>query len=102
MGCLNELEPQKITLANSADSTHHMNLVFGAQQYTSGATTSYAKGIVYRCELWYGLLGDQECKELAIWPNDNAEFDVASFSEYATDDRGMYPTKIDFFASQLT
>lgn len=51
VGCLDELEPQKIELTKATDSSHDMTLIFGAQRNVNGTTTNYAKGIVYRCEL---------------------------------------------------
>lgn len=51
VGCLDELEPQKIELTKATGSTHDMTLVFGAQRNVNGTTTNYAKGIIYRCEL---------------------------------------------------
>ena len=101
-GKCDELEPSKIQLYNATIRKPNVSLTLGAQKNSNGRYTNYAKGIVHRCEIWEGLLGDSDCKDLVNWPYEKMEFDVVDFGGYSYGFDGDNPTRIDLFASQLT
>lgn len=94
-GCGSEAEPKTWKFTSSGVGSN-LKLALGGWKTTDGYAR-LASGIVHRCEIWKGLLGENECKELASWPRETIEFEIAGFDGYNTADG---QTKMDLFAAQ--
>lgn len=94
-GCGSEAEPKTWKFTSSGVGSN-LKLALGGWKTTDGYAR-LASGIVHRCEIWKGLLGENECKELVSWPRETIEFEIAGFDGYNTADG---QTKMDLFAAQ--
>lgn len=100
-GMFNKIEPQYKKLEMSGNAwSHNGKLVLGG--YINKNTNNYdvAHGVLHHCELYNIALGSEDCKKLAMWPREDAEFTVASFSRQRGVNGGL--SRIDFIAAQST
>lgn len=102
-GMFDKLEPQYKKLELGHDQwTHNNKLVLGGHINKSLGTPFYtgkAHGILHNCELYTMALGTEDCKKLAMWPKEDAEFTIVSFAR----NNGLNGlSKIDLLAAQST
>jgi hypothetical protein len=73
------------TLPPSGSLTTSSGLIFGARKRKStGAYYAKGQGKINYCKVWYGDLGDTECKKIASWIYEKREFAVGSGRAYST------------------
>lgn len=57
-------------------------LVFGSAKADDGMFENFAIGNIYWCKLWYCDLGDDVCRDLAIWTHDKLVLEACGFRKY--------------------
>lgn len=87
---LDKSEPEVVEIARSKTTSADSTLVFGCAKADDGAFENYAVGNIYWCKIWYGDLGDNICKNLALWTHETVGFEVSGFKKYYLTDN---PTK---------
>lgn len=65
-------------------------LTFGVGTYDNAGLSNYSKGVIYWSKLWYGDLGDVECRRIASHTHETLSMVVADLNTYAIAGR---PTK---------
>jgi len=70
-----DLERTKETIGNGT-------LVFGAAKADDGIFENHAIGNVYWAKVWYRDLGDDVCKDLAMWVHEEIGFEACGFRKY--------------------
>lgn len=76
-------------------------LTLGANKNEDGTITNYAKGVLHLCKIYYGDIGDAECRKIVAWPGKVYDLEVASVGGAYTMEGGG-KTSLDFiFASSL-
>ena len=78
---LNETEVEISSLA-SKEFTSTSTLIFGCDKQTSTIFTNYASGKIHWAKIWYKDLGEDVCKNLALWTHETIEFNVGGFNRY--------------------
>jgi hypothetical protein len=98
-------ENTAITTASIAKSTNNFTsatLTLGANKNEDGTITNYATGTLHMCKLYYGDIGDAECRNIAVWPGKTYDIEVC-YTGGAYKDAEGNATSLDFlFASALT
>lgn len=59
-------------LVKTVDTHTDATIVFGSDNNGE----NFANGTLYRCRLWYGDLGENECRKMAAWPREEAYLEV--------------------------
>ena len=72
----------RVDLARTKETTGNATLVFGASNPEEGYYENYAIGNIHWCKLWYVDLGDETCKNLAIWTHEKATLEACGFRKY--------------------
>ena len=72
---VSELERTKSTIVDNT-------LVFGCAKADDGAYENYATGHVYWSKIWYGDLGDVDCRRLAGWVHEKVDFEMSGIKRY--------------------
>lgn len=72
----------KIVSLASKEFTTTSTLVFGCEKQTSTIFTNYATGEIYWAKLWYADLGEEACKQLAIWTHESITLEACGFNRY--------------------
>lgn len=88
-------------LTKSIDTASDCYMVLGATKTDGGSYGNYAKGTLYSCRVWYGDLGDTNCRELVSWPRETYKFEVGGFGLYNTAESTITTTCIDFICASL-
>ena len=88
-------------LTKTIDTVCNATIVLGATKTDGGAIGDYAKGTLHSCRLWYGDLGDTDCRNIAKWPRESYTFEVGGFGKYKLSDNTVQPTNIDFICASL-
>lgn len=57
-------------------------LVFGCARADDGIYENHAIGNIYWSKLWYADLGDDICRNLAIWPHEEVVMEACGFRKY--------------------
>lgn len=85
------------TRATSCDST----LVFGAANPEEGYYENHAIGNINWCKLWYADLGDDMCRDLAIWTHERIGLEVCGFRKYYLTDNSSQRCSFSLLATTL-
>lgn len=75
-------EPLVDVISSRSFTDKNGTLVFGCRMDGQNICDGYAKATVYWSKLWYGDLGDDECKRIAYCTHENLEMIVAGFNDY--------------------
>ena len=85
------------SLTNLTEAT----LTLGANKNEDGTITNYAKGTLHLCKVYYGDIGDAECRNIVAWPGKVYDLETTSLGGAYTAEDGA-KTSLDFiFASSL-
>lgn len=76
-------------------------LVFGSARADDGVYENYAIGNIYWCKLWYVDLGEEACKNLAIWTHENITLEACGFKKYYLSDNPSKRCSFSLLASHL-
>lgn len=71
-----------VTLERAVETVGTGTLVFGSARADDGIYENYAKGNVYWAKVWYKDLGDDVCKDLAMWVHEEILFEACGFRKY--------------------
>lgn len=85
----------------SKEFTSNTTLVFGCEKQTSTIFTNYATGKIHWAKIWYKDLGDEVCKNLAIWTHEKIRLEVSGFNKYYLSDNPDGMCSFSLLASHL-
>lgn len=89
-----ELSKTRSTLADST-------LVFGCAKADDGAYENYGLGTIYWSKLWYFDLGEDACKNIAMWPHEDLKLEISGFKKYYLSNNSGKRSSLTLLASQL-
>lgn len=95
-----EDNPSVNEVTKVTDTITDATLILGATKTDNGNITNYAKGTLHSCRIWYGDLGDTDCRKIARWPRETYLYEVAGFSNYKLSSKSQY-TSVDFICASL-
>ena len=89
-----KLERTKETIGNGT-------LVFGAARADDGLYENNASGNIYWSKVWYADLGEETCKDLAMWVHEKIPFNACGFRKYYLSENASKRCSFSLLASQL-
>lgn len=89
------------TLSSARDTAISSPLVFGCSRADDGAYENYAKGAIYWCKIWYADLGDDACRNLAVWTHEHIPMEVSNFKKFYLADNSGRRCSLCLLATQL-
>lgn len=101
---VNESNSHYVKMTGMHLMKHNVSLVFGCNKLEDGSYEQYGKGIVYWSKLWYADLGDEVCKKLSSWPQEQITLEACCESNgnlkryYLSDNSGIR-SSITFISS---
>lgn len=75
-----------VVLNRSKATIGEGTLVFGCSRQDDGRYENYGFGTVYWSKLWYHDLGENACRDLAMWTHENISLEVCGFRKYYLSD----------------
>lgn len=89
-----------VTMSRSSGTINNETLVLGGSK--SGTSFSnHAIGNINWCKLWYMDLGDEACRNLALWPHENITLEACGFNRYYLADEPSQKCMITLIATHL-
>ena len=88
-------------LTKTIDTVCDATLVVGAAKSDAGSIGEYAIGTLHACRIWYGDLGETDCRKIANWPRETYIFEVGGFGNYRLSNDTVKPTSVDFICASL-
>ncbi len=85
----------KVELNKTITTVSDATIVFGGDNEGE----NYATGTLFRCKLWYGDLGDDECQKMAAWPREECYLEAITVANGVKTSGGK--TNIDFIHAGL-
>ena len=76
-------------------------LVFGSARADDGIYENYAIGNINWAKIWYKDLGDDVCKELAMWTHESIALEACGFRKYYLSDNTSKRCSFSLLASHL-
>ena len=89
-----ELERNKETIGDGT-------LVFGSARADDGMYENNAIGNIYWSKVWYKDLGDEVCKELAMWTHEEIGFQACGFRRYYLSENESQRCSFSLLATNL-
>ena len=87
-------------ITKSVPTATTATLTLGANKNEDGTITGYAKGTLHLCKVYYGDIGDAECRKIVAWPGKVYDLEVASVGgAYSVQGEGK--TSLDFILASL-
>ena len=97
---LDETEIAISSLA-SKEFTSTTTLVFGCEKQTSTIFANYATGKIHWAKIWYKDLGEDVCKNLALWTHESITLEACGFNKYYLVDNPDGMCSFSLLASHL-
>jgi hypothetical protein len=88
-------------LARTKSTVGTGTLVFGSARADDGIYENYAVGNIHWAKLWYADLGDDVCKDLAVWTHESIRLEACGFRKYYLADNTSKRCSFSLLASQL-
>ena len=88
-------------LTSSQNTTNNATLVFGASNPEEGYYENKAKGNIYWAKIWYADLGEDVCKDLAMWIHESVTLEACGFRQYYLADGSEKRCSFSMLASHL-
>lgn len=88
-------------LTKMIDTQADCTLVIGCAKSDAGTYYDYAKGTIHSCRIWYGDLGDEDCRKIACWPRETYKWEAGTFGAYTLAGGGGLKSQIDFICASL-
>ena len=98
---LDDTESQYIELSRTKPTLGSAPLVFGAARADDGIFEKHAVGEIHWAKLWYTDLGDETCKNLALWIHEKIKFEISGFKSYYLSENPSKRCSISFMAAEL-
>lgn len=76
-------------------------LVFGADKADDGIFENHAVGNINWCKIWYKDLGDDVCRDLAIWTHERITMEACGIRRYYLSDNPSKRCSLTLLASHL-
>lgn len=76
-------------------------LVFGCAKADDGIYENYAIGNINWAKVWYADLGDDVCKDLAVWTHESITLEACGFRKYYLSDNTSKRCSFSMLASHL-
>lgn len=76
-------------------------LVFGCEKQTSTIFANYASGNIHWAKIWYKDLGEDVCKNLALWTHESITLEACGFNKYYLTDNPDGMCSFSLLASHL-
>lgn len=89
------------TLLRTKDTVGNCPLVFGCARADDGIYENFAAGNIYWSKIWYTDLGDDICKNLAMWPHEELTMEACGFRKYYLSDNPSKRCSFSLLAANL-
>lgn len=89
------------TLLRTKDTVGNCPLVFGCARADDGIYENFAAGNIYWSKIWYTDLGDDICKNLAMWPHEELTMEACGFRKYYLTDNPSKRCSFSLLAANL-
>lgn len=94
-----EIETVELTRTKSTSGTG--SLIFGSAKADDGIYEKYAIGNIYWAKLWFVDLGEDTCKELALWTHESINMSACGFKKYYLSDNSSKRSYFSLLANNL-
>lgn len=94
-------EVSSVELARSKTTIGTSTLVFGSAKADDGIYENHALGNVYWSKIWFADLGEDVCRELAMWPHEVIMLEACGFRKYYLSDNTSKRCSFSLLASHL-
>lgn len=88
-------------LTKLIDTVCNATIVVGAAKSDGGDYYDHATGKLHSCRLWYGDLGETNCRKIAKWPRETYRAEAGTFGAYKLASNAAQKTQIDFIFATL-
>ena len=92
---------QKVELTRTKSTTGNCPLVFGCARADDGYYENHAIGNVNWAKVWFADLGDDVCKNLAMWTHESITLEACGFRKYYLSDNTSKRCSFSLLASHL-
>ena len=92
-------EVLSVELARTKATTGTSSLVFGCAQADDGIYENYGVGNIYWAKVWYADLGEDVCKNLAMWTHESIALEACGFRKYYLSDNTSKRCSFSLLAS---
>jgi len=73
------------SLSKAQDTKIDDTLVFGFAKIGEQVFDGYAKGKIHWCKIWWGDIGEEECRKLAQWVHEPLNMEIGGLDRYFLD-----------------
>lgn len=94
-------EASVVELSRTKETSGEGTLVFGAARADDGIYENFAIGNIYWAKLWYTDLGEETCKNLAIWTHESFTGEACGFKKYYLSENSSKRCSFTLLASHL-
>jgi len=98
---LDKEDVMTVTLERTKETIGAGTLVFGAAKADDGIFENHAIGNIYWAKVWYRDLGDEVCKDLAMWVHEEIGFEACGFRKYYLTENASKRCSFSLLASNL-
>lgn len=88
-------------LIRTKSTTGAGTLVFGSAKADDGIYENHAIGNIYWAKIWYADLGEDVCKDLAMWTHESITLEACGFRKYYLSDNTSKRCSFSLLASHL-
>ena len=88
-------------LARTKSTVGVGTLVFGSARADDGIYENHAIGNIHWAKIWYADLGDNVCKDLAMWTHESITLEACGFRKYYLSDNSFKRCSFSLLASHL-
>jgi hypothetical protein len=90
-----------VELTKTKETIGEGTLVFGASRADDGIYENYALGNIYWAKLWYVDLGEDVCKDLALWTHESISMSACGFRKYYLSENASKRCSFSLLANNL-
>ena len=90
-----------VDLARNKSTTGTGTLVFGSARADDGIYENYAIGNINWAKVWFADLGEDVCKDLAMWTHESITLEACGFRKYYLSDNTSKRCSFSLLASHL-
>ena len=90
-----------VELTRTKTTTGTSTLVFGCARADDGIYENYGIGNIHWAKVWYADLGEDVCKNLAMWTHESITLEACGFRKYYLTDNASKRCSFSLLASHL-